>query len=350
MFGRLGLIGVGFGHLGSGGGAGGAPSSSGRYDFGAGTYEWNGVEYASLGELFTAAGKGSFSRASAQYDLRGSQSFGNDVPCITAGYGYLHEPAATNLGLRSKFDAGWSSSNGNATLTLNAVTAPDGTTTAARLIENSAANAERGLSLQQASTSLTAARHVLSMYVKQHVGNRDVNPRLFRSDFGAGASANLFDLNPLGGGGTFAYGTGWSFGQQNYYAAAQSFSRVAASFTTAAFTNFFVIPNMRFPGDTDETYDGDGSSGLAFWGYQLELAAASGYFAHNPSSPIATTTASASRAACAMTLPVPAGLGKATVTFGNASTQEFTGLSDTWVVPHCPTLNRPDIALVEFSA
>lgn len=289
-------------------------------DFANNTYQRNGVVYATFAEVL-AAGGGSFSRASAGYDLLGSASFATDTPRITAA-GLLLESAATNLITQSKMASGWSADN--ATITANNQTAPDGTTTAQKVVEDGA-TATHGNYVNQAATALSAVRYVRSVYAKRQAGTRNLFLQLYDQSFAKLVQAG-FDLS--NGSVNVAISnaaSAWTAGVASSYAAAQSFYRTYFSVVPDAVTGIWAIQRML--SGTANSYAGDSTSAISVWGAQLELAAADGYFKDNPSSLIVTGAAAATRAADVLSLNVPTGKAQATITFSDNTTkvQAVTG-------------------------
>ena len=342
-------LGIGIGiSIGSRGSASSVPSPTQTLDFVNNIFERNGVLYPTFAD-FLADGGGTFTRASAGYDLRGFQSFAIDTPRIT-NYGLLLEPAATNLMIQSNLATGWT--NDNSTISANSVAAPDGTTTAATITENGSTSVHGAIRQLSALSLSNGSRYILSVYAKRTVGTRNLATQLFKSSFGASGYAGTNLAN-----GALAYaaavtGSGWTVGEHSSMAAANSFYRAGVSVVSDADTG--PQPTFRFlngAGNPDYfvevSYAGDSASAVALWCAQLELAAASGYFAHKPSSPILTTTAAASRSADALAINIPDGLTSALVTFDDDSTQTVNGLSGTWNVP--TTLDRPEIKSIVFS-
>jgi hypothetical protein len=178
----------------------------------------------------------------------------------------LVEPQRTNLALRSEeFNLIWSQLN--ATITANVTTAPDGTSTADKLVENATNNQHR---IDQTTTSAIGT-NTFSVFAKK--SERD------SIWLRVGTSGAYFDLtNGTVSGATAGvttlienYGNGW------YKCSIVRTSTVA---------NEIVRINLAI--GTNGTYLGDGTSGLFIWGAQLE---AGSY----PTSYIPTTTASVTR-------------------------------------------------------
>lgn len=209
--------------------------------------------------------------------------------------GVLIEGARTNLLLRSQEcdNASWSKSR--ATVTANAVTAPDGTSTADALIEDAtAANTHSAL---QNVTISNATAYTLSVFVKANTRNW-VQLALFDGttnftayfDVGAGAVGTVSASTTAG---ITAFTNGW-------YRCRITFT----STNTAAIMRTFLAT-----GDGGASYDGNGTSGAYIWGAQLEAGAF-------PSSYIPTTSASATRAGSAYLGGTTSGLDSAVSMWG----------------------------------
>jgi hypothetical protein len=188
---------------------------------------------------------------------------------LGAGGKLLLEPAATNLALQSEtFDnATWNKVNSS--VTANSVVAPDGNTTADSLVSTSGVNNNRVYQ----SISFSAGVYTFTVYAK--AANRPYVA------FGWAGPTTWFNLNS-GTIGTSSAGT----------AAIQSVGngwyRCSVTQTVTAGTDQFRIYSALTDGSVAD--NGDGTVGIYLWGAQCE--AGSG-----PTSYIATTTASVTRAA-----------------------------------------------------
>jgi hypothetical protein len=192
-----------------------------------------------------------------------------DVPRLDYSNGscpsILVEPQRTNLVLRSEeFNLIWSQIN--ATITANVTTAPDGTSTADKLVENATNNQHR---IDQTTTNAIGT-NTFSVFAKK--SERD------SIWLRVGTSGAYFDLTNGTASGVIGvttsivnYGNGW------YKCSIVRTSTVA---------NEVVRINSAI--GINGTYLGDGTSGLFIWGAQLE---AGSY----PTSYIPTTTASVTR-------------------------------------------------------
>lgn len=107
----------------------------------------------------------SYTRSGAKSELNASGSpvaFAANVAGIVPGVGYWSRGALTNLMLQSQAfdDAGWNKLQ--ATVTANSIAAPDGTTTADTLAEDTTTNTH----LTYRSVTHTAAQHTTSIFAK----------------------------------------------------------------------------------------------------------------------------------------------------------------------------------------
>lgn len=211
-----------------------------------------------------------FSRASGggRYNAQGKYEWlSNDVPrfdydpVTNQPRGLLIEEQRTNLlAYSEQFDnAAWSKTR--TSITPNAVTAPDGTMTADKLVEDTATGSR---SFGQSQASVTAAAYTLSVYAKK--GERNFI-QLNLPDPGAGGAGKVgsFNLNTgaLGAvqdsGLTRAItdvGGGW-------YRCSITYTFTGAG--SSAMTCFLTATDVRV-----ESYTGDGQSGIYIWGAQLE--------------------------------------------------------------------------------
>jgi hypothetical protein len=185
----------------------------------------------------------------------------------------LIEKVRTNLILYSEQfnDASWSVAV-NASVTANATTAPNGTTTADKIVEDTATSQHI---IGQTPTSINSVGHTISVYAK--AAERSF---LFLFEDSAGGRNAYFDLSngtigTLGGSATASItsvGNGW-YRCSVTYTASGTLVRMRVAPATANGTN---------------SYTGDGTSGIFVWGAQVEVSdfGATDY--------IATTTASVS--------------------------------------------------------
>lgn len=164
----------------------------------------------------------------------------------------------TNLCLQSQDfgDALWSKSG--CTISANSVVAPDGTTTADKVIE-SALNQQHYIS--SAAFSVTSGlTYTLSIFAHA-TGDRSQ----FRIDLGGSSPTATFDVAA----GTILSTTDAT---AHIYASSNGWYRCALTFTSAATTAYTLVASLG-------TYSGNGVSYIPFWGAQAEVGRASRYIA-----------------------------------------------------------------------
>lgn len=257
----------------------------------------------------------SFSRSSTgtYFDPAGvMQTASSNVPRKThnpatgAVRGLLVEEQRTNLLLRSQeLDAAeWAKPN--ALVTANAAVAPDGTTSADKLVENAA----------------TSTHDVRNTEISVAVG-----------DYTASLSAKSAERSWV----RIAFG-GIEFGGQSAYFNVSS-GAIGTVFGTGAAASIHAMPNGWFrcaltaPADTagssgdvyfqmadadsSPTYAGDGASGIYIWGVQLE---AGSY----PTSYIPTTAATVTRSADVATCTIPPRVVRLVTIYDDGTTSQQT--------------------------
>lgn len=232
---------------------------------------------------FTRGSTGTFINSSGLVEsaASGVARFTHD-PVTLASLGLLVEESRTNLFQRSEEfnDAYWTKTR--CSISANATTAPDGATTADKLVEDTSTNSHemfRGISVTSGQA------YTFSFYIKQ-AGRSRVSLEL-PFNFPAGAQA-VFDVST---------GTVVSTGAAataSISAQANGFYRCVLTATASATATGTLYAKLVNTGTTT-SYTGDGTSGLFLWGAQVEA----GAFA---TSYIPTTSATVTRAADVATM------------------------------------------------
>lgn len=200
--------------------------------------------------------------------------------------GVLIEGARTNLCLQSQtFDnATWTKTRSS--ISANAIAAPDGTTTADKLVEDSSSGTHP---CEQAITIANTTAYTASVYLK--AGERTWARLLFFD----GSASFIAYLNLATG----AIGTTSGALTSVVQTLAGGWYRISITATSTNTSAIFRVDPAS--ADNTNSYQGDGASGIYLWNAQLE---ASSF----PSSPIVTTTASATRAADSLSVTGVTGL------------------------------------------
>lgn len=175
-------------------------------------------------------------------------------PVTLAPKGLLVEEARTNLFTRSEaFDDGaWPKIN--ATITANATTAPDGTTTADKIVPSAGVSG-----YIYRNTGISSGSAALSIYVKAaEWGFVNV---IFGSSFSPASSARIRLSD-----GVVTSGSGFTA-----QSAGNGWYRITGSstYSTATDNTIYVIPTNSGTSNTN----GDGASGIFVWGGQMEAGA-----------------------------------------------------------------------------
>ncbi len=218
-------------------------------------------------------------------------------PVTLAALGVLAEEQRTNLLLRSaEFgNAAWTTSNSS--ISSDADVAPDGTTTADRLVENTSNTTHRVQ--QDVTKAASAITYTYSVFVKGTGRRLVVNAE----DPGTGGVYAVFDIagGQVGVAAT-AYGSGFVAVGARITSVGGSRYRCEVTLTSNTATTLRCIlglDNGTGTGALSQTYTGDGSAFLSIWGAQLEAGAFT-------TSYIPTVASQVTRAADAITLATSA--------------------------------------------
>jgi hypothetical protein len=173
---------------------------------------------------------------------------------------YRFDESKNLLKYSQQFDnAAWTKTN--ATATGNATTAPDGTTTADKLIEASDTNQIHGV--YQRPTIEPNTTYTFSFYVK--AGERSV-VRITTSDSMGGSDVTFFNAA------TGAFGTIDPQHTATVYNAGSGWYRVCLTYASLNGSSGAKEIYIRLCSDaTTYQYSGDGTSGIYIWGAQLEI-------------------------------------------------------------------------------
>lgn len=221
---------------------------------------------------FTRASSGTFFGSNGLL-----QTASNDVPrfdydpVTLAARGLLIEEQRTNLLTWSENfgDAAWGKTN--VSVTTNTAVAPDGTSTADKLIESAVSGVHRLFVNVALANNTTYTAYVYAKAAeRRYLG--------FKSGI-AGQPEPVFDLQT----GTVASGVGFIESVGNgWYRCGHT---VTSGTSTPYLAYWTILTGTTFAG---ETYTGDGTSGILLWGAQLEAGAF-------PTSYIPTTTTALTR-------------------------------------------------------
>ncbi len=278
------------------------------------------------GTTFTAAATGNYR---SYFDNAGVLQFvGADVPrfdynpATLAPLGILIEPSATNLVYPSLPQTSWGPYGSSYdTLTANAGTAPDGTTTALKLTEGNG-NSQHIINSPDIISFQSGQTYIASMFMK--AGTNYITSLNFAGS--VTTKYAVYDLNSgsvVGGtyisAGIINCGNGWYFVWFTFNSAATISSHITIA---SAGNNPSYVRGGTFIGSGNTTYFAD----------------ANVVNASSVTSDIPTTTAPATRAADDLSFTIPSGVSQLTYTFDDNSTQN---VSVSPGVYHVPTnLNR----------
>lgn len=205
---------------------------------------------------------------------------GATIPSTTL-LGYLAEGARTNVVLQSEtFDnASWTKARSS--VTANATAAPDGNTTADKLVEDATAGNNHNIS--QTITVTSGVAYSIAVWVKA-AERTQAQIQLFD-----GVGVNQFPVVNLSTG-AVVVANGATVTSTSYPNGWWKFSFAATPATVSL--QVFLYPAVA----GSAVYNGDGVSGIYLWGVQVEQAAF-------PSTYIPTTTVAVTRNADTLTYP-----------------------------------------------
>lgn len=210
------------------------------------------------------------------------------APVTLACKGLLIEESRTNLLTYSEqFDnAAWSKTRSS--ITPNVATAPDGTVTADKLVENTTATATH-----QVSYSITKAASAITYTGRICAKNAErTEIAVLFTDFGGNDASVLVNLST---GATSALATSGTFASASAVVTQLPNGWWDCKLTATSSTSTTLALLVRIVSAGNIQYTGDGTSGLYIWGAQLEA----GSF---PTSYIPTTSAQVTRAADSATM------------------------------------------------
>lgn len=180
------------------------------------------------------------------------------------------------LGFTQEFDnAAWTKSN--STVTANAATAPDGTLTANKLVENTANNSHSAS--VTTSTLSSGTPYSFSLYAKASEAGRYLAVALGGTAF---TSVQTIGFT-LSGNGSFAV-LGGSAATPTIQNIGNGWYRCSVTSTAQADGTGLVVYYLSTSGTSGAglTYTGDGTSGIYVWGAQLSDSASLDPYVYNP--------------------------------------------------------------------
>lgn len=269
-----------------------------------GRYTYNGTAYTTLAS-FLSANSGSFTRSSpaTYYDSTGTLQTATsgtprfDYDPVTHTFkGLLLEETRTNYTKDSAniISANWSTESGSTVLTSNTTTAPDGTTTADKIVDN-ASNVRHIIIPTQ--ISLTSGTSYTATFFAKAAEQQYVQALFGSGGFGTTAYANF----QLSGSGSVTY-TAASITSATITNAGNGWYRcritAPATSTTTDYHLFIALLNNTNNTTRGPSYIGTGG-GIYVWGFQTEAGA-------YPTSYIPTTSASVTRSTDIFTIPTSA--------------------------------------------
>lgn len=261
-----------------------------------GTLVWRHARTANVGPTFTRSGTVGWYRNRDGLYLNSSANRERvewvDIDGV-ATPGWLVEGGTINLLLQSQ-TIGTTWANNGSTDSSDADTAPDGTTTADRVIENSDAAAAHTV-YQEVTKAASALPYVYSHYLKD--GGRGW-ACIQLTDGGPNGARLWINLTTGALGTSTAIGTGWTVDDVGVEYVDGAWWRPWIRVTSDTATTIRATLRLATQ-DAETAYNGDGSSFIRVWGAQLEQKSG------GPSSYVPTTTGAASRAAEVANVPWP---------------------------------------------
>lgn len=210
--------------------------------------------------------------------------------------GALIEGSRTNLILQSQtFDnASWTKSR--ATVTANAAVAPDGTTTADKLVEDSTSSATHRVfqSVDKAASAITYTGTIYAKAAERNFISFKLSDNTESDQVRVAVNLTTGELSAIGG-------SGFTSASATATELANGWWRIAVTATSDTDTKVVLFAQVTDALSSTGSYNGDGASGIYIWGAQLEAGA-------HASSYIPTTTASATRAADSLSITGVTGL------------------------------------------
>ncbi len=240
---RVGVLG---GDFGVGLGPGGLGVQAAAYLGGIAPYHW--LDFINNRALYAGADVGNVTQATGYSFSRASQGYYQNADGTLTLFGY------NLLTWSQEFDnAAWTKTN--TTVTANATTAPDGTTTAEKLVENSATDFHTARPTTSVGT--ITATECLSVFAK-------ASERSWLALQMGSSRTAYFNLSAGTIGTTSANTTATMTALANgWYRCSVAGERVATQ------GNQILLAS----GDNTASYTGDGTSGIFIWGAQLDQAA-----------------------------------------------------------------------------
>lgn len=243
--------------------------------------------------------------------------------------GLLIEPQRINVLEYSEdfSDAYWTKNNSS--VSSNATTAPDGTTTADKIVENTA-NGNHDVRRSAISAAGTTT-YTQSIYVKAAERTRGALLMI-------GGSGNCkVNFNLTTGVVTASTAGGWVSVLSSLTDCGNGWFRVQNTATSNAGTTTILAGFFLANASGSTNYVGDGTSGMFMWGAQLEVGATA-------SSYMPTAAGSFTRNADNASMTIPSNVSKLRYVFDNGTVQYVTVSPGAYTIP--TNLNRPIIKAI----